>query len=455
MHDLIRTFIERGDLAHLALLLWAALGHRAALSRAARAVAAIAPLRRFRARACALQRNTSQEELEADADGQSAPRAALDPGETKARPDHLTVFREFLGHLDRIGRRAAKRPPAQGEGEAQAERTTAARELARSVFTLSLCGEGRREAPGWGSCSGPHSDSTPNPSPQGGGEHTELCCTAAPVTPRRPARRIHACSLSHEQLALQVFRPRTRIEEDGTVEGYASLFGEIDAARDMVMPGRSRARSRAAASAACRCCSSTTRPSRSACGSSFTRTSRGLRARGRLIPDVARARELIALVRAGAVDGLSIGFRTVKGRVDPASRVRRLIDVDLWEISIVTFPLLAGARVRAQELGLLPAEPRAGARRAGVDEGGGGDRLNRRAGKGAQRRARRALYGGHASLCPPYNYPRAFACPPSIPPRSRHAANNGRVPTHTASPRRARPRQRCPAGSTLRQRACG
>jgi hypothetical protein len=30
--------------------------------------------------------------------------------ETKARPDHLSVFREFLGHLDRIGRRAATRP---------------------------------------------------------------------------------------------------------------------------------------------------------------------------------------------------------------------------------------------------------------------------------------------------------------------------------------------------------
>src|SRR3954449_7386234 len=35
----------------------------------------------------------------------------------------------------------------------------------------------------------------------------------------------------------QLFRPKTRIEDDGTVEGYASLFGEIDAARDMVMPG--------------------------------------------------------------------------------------------------------------------------------------------------------------------------------------------------------------------------
>ena len=52
-------------------------------------------------------------------------------------------------------------------------------------------------------------------------------------------------------------------------------------------------------------------------------------------------------MRAGAVDGLSIGFRTVKGNIDPRTRVRRLLAVELWEISIVTFPLLAGARVRA------------------------------------------------------------------------------------------------------------
>ena len=56
---------------------------------------------------------------------------------------------------------------------------------------------------------------------------------------------------------------------------------------------------------------------------------------------------MLSLLRAGAVDGLSIGFRTVKGNIDPRTRVRRLIAVDLWEISIVTFPLLAGARVRA------------------------------------------------------------------------------------------------------------
>jgi uncharacterized protein len=144
-----------------------------------------------------------------------------------------------------------------------------------------------------------------------------------------------------------VFAPRATIEPDGTVEGYASLFGEIDQARDMVMPGAFR----------------TTLAQRNirripmlfqhdpsepvGIWLDLHEDSHGLYARGRLIPDVARGRELLSLLRAGAVDGLSIGFRTVKTRIDPKTRIRRLLAVDLWEISIVTFPLLAGARVRA------------------------------------------------------------------------------------------------------------
>src|SRR5262245_33843240 len=74
---------------------------------------------------------------------------------------------------------------------------------------------------------------------------------------------------------------------------------------------------------------------------------RGLFARGRLIPEVARGRELLSLLRAGAIDGLSIGFRTAKARIDPRTRISRIYAVDLWEISIVTFPMLTGARVRS------------------------------------------------------------------------------------------------------------
>lgn len=74
---------------------------------------------------------------------------------------------------------------------------------------------------------------------------------------------------------------------------------------------------------------------------------RGLFAKGRLMPEVTRAREVLSLMRAGALDGLSIGFRTVQGRTDPASGVRRLDKIDLWEISVVTFPMLPDARVSA------------------------------------------------------------------------------------------------------------
>src|SRR5207244_960742 len=67
--------------------------------------------------------------------------------------------------------------------------------------------------------------------------------------------------------------------------------------------------------------------------------------RGRLMLDVSRAREVLALMRAGALDGLSIGFRAVTGRRDAKTGIRRLTKVDLWEISVVTFPLLPEARV--------------------------------------------------------------------------------------------------------------
>src|SRR4051812_29224630 len=151
----------------------------------------------------------------------------------------------------------------------------------------------------------------------------------------------------NQQLAAQVLPPRTTIEPDGTVEGYASLFGEIDAARDMVMPG---AFTRTLTSRGLRRIPMLFQHDPAepvGVWLDLFEDFRGLRARGRLIPEVARARELYALVSSGAVDGLSIGFRTVKGRIDPATRVRRIVDLELWEISIVTFPLLAGARVRA------------------------------------------------------------------------------------------------------------
>jgi phage head maturation protease len=80
--------------------------------------------------------------------------------------------------------------------------------------------------------------------------------------------------------------------------------------------------------------------------------SRGLFARGRLNLAVARAREVAALLEQGAIDGLSIGFKTVRARRDRRAGIRRLAEIDLWEISVVTFPMLPEARVMA------PSAPR-------------------------------------------------------------------------------------------------
>jgi len=172
-----------------------------------------------------------------------------------------------------------------------------------------------------------------------------------------------------EPTVASVFAPRTTIDRDGTVEGYASLFGEIDQARDMVMRGAFAAT--LAARGVNRIPMLFQHDPSEPIGIwlELREDARGLYARGRLIPEVARARELLSLLRAGAIDGLSIGFRTVKGTIDPRTRVRRLVAVDLWEISIVTFPLLAGARVRAVKA--APSRPHSPVRTRAAQVGPG------------------------------------------------------------------------------------
>jgi len=112
---------------------------------------------------------------------------------------------------------------------------------------------------------------------------------------------------SNEPTAASVFRPRTTIDTDGTVEGYASLFGEVDQARDMVMPG---AFARTLQSRGLRRIPMLFQHDPAEPIGIWLEIGedwRGLKARGRLIPEVKRAREVLALVRAGALDGLSHG----------------------------------------------------------------------------------------------------------------------------------------------------
>lgn len=148
--------------------------------------------------------------------------------------------------------------------------------------------------------------------------------------------------------------PLSLASPTGVVEGYASLFGVADSGGDVVMPG-AFSRSLAKRGAAGVKMLWQHRPSEPiGVWTSIVEDARGLKVAGRLDLSVARAREALSLLRGGAVDGLSIGFRTQRAATDRTTGLRRLYEVDLWEISIVTFPMLSQARIDAVKRARLP-----------------------------------------------------------------------------------------------------
>jgi len=139
--------------------------------------------------------------------------------------------------------------------------------------------------------------------------------------------------------------PLAKVSADGAFEGYASLFGVVDLGRDRVAPGAFRDCLARKGPAAIKLLWQHDPANPLGVWDEIAEDSRGLRVRGRLDLAVAKAREAHALMRSGAVDGLSIGFRAERSRRDAATGVRHLEKLDLWEVSIVTFPMLPGARV--------------------------------------------------------------------------------------------------------------
>lgn len=137
--------------------------------------------------------------------------------------------------------------------------------------------------------------------------------------------------------------------EGTAIEGYASLFDRVDQGGDVVRAG-------AYATSLKRLAVDGRRvkmlwqhdPGRPiGVWDEVHEDARGLFVKGRILPEVAQGREAAALVAAGAIDGLSIGYRTVMSERDGKGR-RVLSELDLWEVSLVTFPMLAEARVGAK-----------------------------------------------------------------------------------------------------------
>ena len=171
---------------------------------------------------------------------------------------------------------------------------------------------------------------------------------------RDASRALRAHGVPAHDLAHEVkFAPANlkAVAVDGSFEGYASLFHREDMSHDIVLPGAFAESLAARGASGIKMLFQHDANQPIGVWTTLHEDARGLFVQGRLTSEVAKAREVHALMRAGALDGLSIGFRTVKGRRDRASGVRRLHKIDLWEISIVTFPLLAEARIATVKAG--------------------------------------------------------------------------------------------------------
>ena len=139
--------------------------------------------------------------------------------------------------------------------------------------------------------------------------------------------------------------------EDGTFSGYASLFGRVDLGNDRIAKGAFQKALKLRGAKGVRMLFQ--HDPNEVIGSwlDIREDEAGLFVKGRINQSVKRGAEVLELIRTGAIDGLSIGFKTMRATKDPSAGIRTIHEADLWEISVVTFPMLPEARVSEVKTG--------------------------------------------------------------------------------------------------------
>lgn len=139
------------------------------------------------------------------------------------------------------------------------------------------------------------------------------------------------------------------IGDGGTFAGYTAVYNSVDRGGDIILPGaftKSLESKRASGSTVKMLWQHD--PSKViGVWDSFSDDGKGLFGNGRLIKEVQQAREAHALMAAKAMDGLSIGYIVKDYDMQEHERgmVRVLKELDLMEVSVVTFPMNTEAMV--------------------------------------------------------------------------------------------------------------
>ena len=138
-------------------------------------------------------------------------------------------------------------------------------------------------------------------------------------------------------------------EEKGVFSGYGSIFGNKDLGNDVMVQGAFAKSIASKGAKGVKLLYQHDAKEPIGVFDEIIEDRKGLRVKGRLAMGTQKGREVYELMKMGAIDGLSIGYRvSPKGAdYDERGKKRMLKEVDLMEISAVTFPMNTRARVQA------------------------------------------------------------------------------------------------------------
>lgn len=142
------------------------------------------------------------------------------------------------------------------------------------------------------------------------------------------------------------------VDDDGGIEGLAAGYGDVDLGGDVIMPGAMTKSIVGRGSVPMLLYHDQKRPV--GAWTSLTEGPSGLHAKGRFSMSTRSGKEAHGLARDGALGGLSIGYSTV--RHDFQGKTRRLHELKLHEISLVTVPMHERARVTGVKDALAAGE---------------------------------------------------------------------------------------------------
>ena len=138
------------------------------------------------------------------------------------------------------------------------------------------------------------------------------------------------------------------IADGGEFEGYASTAGNVDRGGDIVEPGAFRASLDRYASKSKMPKMLWQHDPTKVIGvwDQMQEDEKGLYVKGRVLMDLQLGREAHTLMKSGAIDSMSIGYRTIEADFEgERSQVRRLKELELFEVSLVTFPMNESAAI--------------------------------------------------------------------------------------------------------------